>query len=79
MQKWHFGWVPEAGLVVPLGRAEIALLTMVRYNWTFSAGGSGDQKYWGFNIGVRWRDGGGHRSLPFTSMSSTKGGEQSLG
>ena len=53
--SWHFGWAPEVGLVVPLGRPEIALLTTVRYNWAFSAGGSGDQKYWGFNIGIAYR------------------------
>lgn len=52
---WHFGWAPEAGLVVPLGRPEVALLAAVRYNWAFSAGGSGDQRYWGFNIGVAYR------------------------
>jgi opacity protein-like surface antigen len=52
---WHFGWAPEAGVVVPLGRPEVALLANVRYNWAFSAGGSGDQKYWGFNIGFAYR------------------------
>ncbi len=53
--NWHFGWAPEVGLVVPLGRPEIALLTTIRYNWAFSAGGTGDQKYWGFNIGLAYR------------------------
>ena len=53
--NWHFGWAPEAGLVVPLGRPEVAMLVAVRYNWAFSAGGSGDQKYWGFNIGFAYR------------------------
>ena len=52
---WHFGWAPEAGIVVPLGRPEVAMLFNVRYNWAFSSGGSGDQKYWGFNIGVAYR------------------------
>jgi outer membrane protein W len=52
---WHFGWAPEVGLVVPLGRPEVALLTTIRYNWAFSAGGSGDQKFWGFNIGIAYR------------------------
>ncbi|MCL7971978.1 MAG: porin family protein, partial [marine benthic group bacterium] len=52
---WHFGWAPEIGLVVPLGRPEVALLTQIRYNWAFSSGGSGDQKYWGFNIGIAYR------------------------
>ncbi len=53
--NWHFGWAPEVGLVVPLGRPEVALLTTIRYNWAFSAGGTGDQKYWGFNIGIAYR------------------------
>jgi len=53
--NWHFGWAPEVGLVVPLGRPEIALLTTIRYNWAFSAGGTGDQKFWGFNIGIAYR------------------------
>jgi outer membrane protein W len=52
---WHFGWAPEVGLDVPLGRPEVALLTTIRYNWAFSAGGSGDQKFWGFNIGIAYR------------------------
>lgn len=53
--NWHFGWAPEVGLVVPLGRPEIALLTTIRYNWAFSAAGTGDQKFWGFNIGIAYR------------------------
>jgi len=53
--NWHFGWAPEAGVVVPMGRPDVALLANVRYNWAFSAGGTGDQKYWGFNIGVAYR------------------------
>ena len=53
--NWHFGWAPEVGLVVPLGGPEIALLTTIRYNWAFSAGGTGDQKFWGFNIGIAYR------------------------
>ena len=53
--NWHFGWAPEVGLVVPLGTPEIALLTTIRYNWAFSAGGTGDQKFWGFNIGIAYR------------------------
>jgi len=53
--NWHFGWAPEAGVVVPLGRPEVALLLMARYNWAFSAGGTGDQKYWGFNVGIAYR------------------------
>ena len=53
--NWHFGWAPEVGLVVPLGRPEVAMLFAVRYNWAFSAGGTGDQKYWGFNIGFAYR------------------------
>ena len=52
---WHFGWAPEAGIVVPLGRPEVAMLFNVRYNWAFSSGGTGDQKYWGFNIGIAYR------------------------
>ena len=35
--------------------ALMAMLFAVRYNWAFSAGGSGDQKYWGFNIGFMYR------------------------
>ena len=53
--NWHFGWAPEVGLVVPLGRPEVALLTTIRYNWAFSAGGTGDQKFWGFSIGIAYR------------------------
>jgi opacity protein-like surface antigen len=53
--NWHFGWAPEIGLVVPLGRPEVVMLAEVRYNWAFSAGGTGDQKYWGFNIGFAYR------------------------
>jgi len=53
--NWHFGWAPELGVIVPLGRPEVALIANTRYNWAFSAGGSGDQKYWGFNIGLVYR------------------------
>lgn len=53
--NWHFGWAPEVGVVVPLGRPDVALLAMIRYNWAFSAGGTGDQKFWGFNIGIAYR------------------------
>jgi opacity protein-like surface antigen len=53
--NWHFGWAPELGVIVPLGRPEVALIANTRYNWAFSAGGSGDQKYWGFNIGLMYR------------------------
>ena len=53
--NWHFGWAPELGVIVPLGRPEVALIANARYNWAFSAGGSGDQKYWGFNVGFMYR------------------------
>ena len=53
--NWHFGWAPEAGVVIPLGRPEVAMLAAVRYNWAFSADGTGDQKYWGFNLGIAYR------------------------
>jgi hypothetical protein len=53
--NWHLGWAPEAGIIVPLGRPEVALIADVRYNWAFSAGGTGDQKYWGFNVGFVYR------------------------
>ena len=53
--NWRFGRAPEVGLVVPLGRPEVAMLFNVRYNWAFSAGGTGDQKYRGFNIGLAYR------------------------
>lgn len=54
-KNWHLGWAPEAGVVVPLGRPEAAMFASIRYNWAFSAGGSGDQKYWGFNVGFAYR------------------------
>ncbi len=53
--NWHFGWAPEVGLVIPMGRPEVALLAAARYNWAFSAGGTGDQKYWSFNLGFAYR------------------------
>jgi hypothetical protein len=53
--NWHFGWAPEAGVVVPLGRPEVAFLANVKYNWAFSSSGTGDQKYWGLNIGLAYR------------------------
>ncbi len=53
--NWHLGWAPEIGLVVPLGRPEVAFLGSVKYNWAFSAGGTGDQKYWGFSLGFVYR------------------------
>ncbi len=53
--NWHFGWAPELGIIVPMGRPEVALIANARYNWAFSAGGSGDQKYWGFNVGFMYR------------------------
>lgn len=53
--NWHLGWAPEVGVIVPLGRPEVALIANARYNWAFSAAGSGDQKYWGFNVGFVYR------------------------
>jgi len=54
-EDWHFGWAPEAGLVIPFGNPSLALLAEVRYNWAFSAGGTGDQRYWSLNLGVAYR------------------------
>ena len=53
--NWHLGWDPEVGLVIPMGNPEIGLIANVRYNWALSAGGSGDQTYWGFNLGFVYR------------------------
>ena len=53
--SWHFGWAPEAGIVIPLGRPEVAAFGSVKYNWAFSSGGTGDQKYWTFDLGFAYR------------------------
>lgn len=53
--NWHVGWAPEAGVVLPLQRPHLAAFANVRYNWALSAGGTGDQKYWGFNVGFAYR------------------------
>lgn len=53
--NWHLGWAPEIGFVIPMGSPEVGLIANARYNWAFSAGGSGDQTYWGFNLGFVYR------------------------
>jgi hypothetical protein len=56
IDNWHFGFAPEAGLLIPLGG--VAIMANAKYNYAFSAGkplGSGtdnSQSYMSFNIGL---------------------------
>jgi outer membrane protein W len=54
--NWHFGFAPEAGVLIPIGN--MAIMANAKYNYAFSAGqsvtGSTDntQAYMSFNIGL---------------------------
>lgn len=54
--NWHFGFAPEAGLLIPVGN--VAIMANAKYNYALSAGkplGSGtdnSQSYMSFNIGL---------------------------
>jgi hypothetical protein len=48
---WHFGVVPEAGLMIPVGyRSNI--VGNVRYNYAFKTSDEPTYSYWGFNVGI---------------------------
>ncbi len=54
--NWHFGFAPEAGLLIPLG--DMAIMANAKYNYALSAGkplGGGTDNshgYMSFNIGI---------------------------
>ena len=58
--NWHFGFAPEAGVLLTLSR-EVTMIFNVKYNYAFSSGealggGDNDVQYWGFNIGFAWQN-----------------------
>lgn len=53
-KNWHFGLAPEFGLAIPFDFTKSVYFN-VKYNYAFAAGGIGPYSYWGFNIGVAWR------------------------
>ncbi len=48
---WHFGLVPEAGLLLPLGGSPWNLLGNVTYNYAFGTKNNNSVSYVGFNVG----------------------------
>jgi len=48
---WHFGLVPEAGVMLPLGGSSWDLLGNVTYNYAFSTKNYNSISYVGINIG----------------------------
>ena|GEM_PF-189867 len=53
-KNWHFGLAPEAGLVVPFD-FQTSFYFNVKYNYALGTAGIGPYSYWGFNIGMAWR------------------------
>ncbi|MCZ6915342.1 MAG: hypothetical protein O7I93_01085 [Gemmatimonadetes bacterium] len=57
--NWHFGFAPEAGVVLPFDRYMKGLVN-VKYNHALAAGEFGQSyQYWTFNIGIAWATSGG--------------------
>jgi len=58
--NWHFGLVPEAGVLISLNR-DLTMIVNGKYNYAFSSGealGGGDDNvyaYWGINVGFVWQ------------------------
>ncbi len=52
--NWHFGFMPEAGVVFPLGW-RVGGFANVRYNYAFEAGNTPATQYFGLNLGVAWQ------------------------
>jgi hypothetical protein len=48
--SWHFGFAPEAGVVLPTGSLDLVFTT--KFNYAFASGGWDQILYWNFNIGV---------------------------
>jgi opacity protein-like surface antigen len=53
-KNWHFGLAPEFGLSYAFDFTKSVYFN-VKYNYAFASGGIGPYAYWGFNIGVAWR------------------------
>jgi len=58
--NWHFGFAPEAGVLLELSK-DVTMIVNTKYNYAFSSGttiGGNDDNaiaYWGFNIGFIWQ------------------------
>jgi hypothetical protein len=48
---WHFGLVPEAGVVIPVGGSLWNILGSVTYNYAFGTSDYGASSYLGVNVG----------------------------
>lgn len=48
---WHFGLVPEVGLMIPVGWRS-SIVGNVRYNYAFKTSDEPAYSYWGFNVGI---------------------------
>ena len=53
---WHFGLVPEAGVMLPLGGSLWNLLGNVTYNYAFGTSNSDSISYVGFNVGFAFEN-----------------------
>ena len=54
--SWHFGLVPEAGIMLPLGASPWMLLGNVTYNYAFQTKDTSSLSYVGFNIGFAFEN-----------------------
>ncbi len=50
--NWHFGLMPEVGVVVPVDW-HVRMFLNARYNWALSSGGV-EHTYWTFGVGFGW-------------------------
>lgn len=49
--RWHFGFMPEVGVVLPVKWNTRAILA-ARYNYAFSSGDQPEQSYWQLSLGL---------------------------
>ncbi|AZQ65242.1 hypothetical protein EI427_23805 [Flammeovirga pectinis] len=49
---WGFTFVPEIGILIPLGNSETSILSSAKYNYQTGSKGHDNVGYWAFNIGI---------------------------
>lgn len=49
--RWHFGFMPEVGVVIPVKWNTRAILA-ARYNYAFASGDQPEQSYWQLSLGL---------------------------
>ena len=49
--RWHFGFMPEAGVVLPV-KWNTRAIVAARYNYAFASGDQPEQSYWQLSLGL---------------------------